>query len=212
MSSTAKPVPESKKQKKQPKIKVQEEKLEEITTEALAAAYDEIFEAEDDFEWLADYFYEGYNREDTLKRCLSRFKSLKIAAKISAVVNLRGPKVASGMVVEGINLSSIPKSSTGKKLLSLSSIGASYSDYVAHSLLVSDAPKRIKNHPLPACLQFPAAGSLSLSATYRPMHLDFCKQFSALIGGKFSEDIYKSMETNTYCNAKFKVSLKDYVL
>lgn len=173
-------------------------------------------EFEDSFDptnldWLEDFTYKGFDRKKVVEDAYSKVRNVTTLQKIGVVVNLRGPVAASNMIIDGFALKQLPKSAPGKQIATLNGLGASLIDYTAAILKIKGANKRIKDHPLPACLQFPAAGALPLNTELRKLHMDFSEKFSKLIRGEFNTDIYKAMVENAYCSVKCYDVLKEYL-
>jgi hypothetical protein len=154
------------------------------------------------------FSYQGFNREDTLKQLFSLIKDKKIVYELIVVGALRGPqagsriKLSNGMTP---NEMGIPASGQkGTKKLSMNKIVSATADIAAWFLKNMNVSKRIPNE-LPGWLQFPGAGSIRLPPNLRALHLEFSKRFSTLIGGAFNENIYATMESNSYLDPRLKL-------
>jgi hypothetical protein len=152
--------------------------------------------------------YKGFNRADVIKQLHSIAKDPVIAIQLIVVSALRGPqaganiKLSNGRTPKEMG---IPASGgQGSKILTLNKIQSATADLAAFYLKMMNVPKRMTSD-LPAWLQFPSAGSISLPREYRDLHLEFSMKFSALIGGVFQEQIYHQMERNSYLEPKLRL-------
>jgi hypothetical protein len=150
--------------------------------------------------------YKGFNRVDVLKQ-LTKFNS-KIVTELVVSVALSGPqrayrtKLSNGQTPAQMG---IPASGAqGTKVLTLNRIAAATADLAAYYLKQMNVPKRM-DVELPGWLQFPTAGSIKMPDHYRRAHLEFSKNFSQLIGGFHNEQIYFTMEANSYLDEKLKL-------
>lgn len=145
--------------------------------------------------------YQGFNREDTLLELFSLIKHKTDITKIVIACALRGPvKAAELKILDGKTLqqAGIPKSrKPGEAGLSCGRITSATADLAAYFLRRLNVPKRV-NCDCPAWLQFPSAASIQMPLNLRSQHINFSKQFSTIIGGKFDETIYSSQVANAY--------------
>jgi len=160
--------------------------------------------SKEDIELMYETFkYQGFDRNDMLKKLYITFPDKKIFSEVVVICALRGPKAAAETkLTNGRTISSygVPASG-GKKTrrLTCARITASTADLAAWFLKKMPTPKRI-NILCPAWLQFPAAGSIKLPDDLRAQHLEFSQKFSPIIGGEFNESIYMQMTANAYLN------------
>lgn len=150
--------------------------------------------------------YKGFNRVDVLKQ-LSKFTP-RIVTELVVAVALSGPqrayrtKLSNGQTPAQMG---IPASGgQGTKVLTLNKVAAATADLAAYYLKQMNVPKRM-DIDLPSWLQFPTAGSIKMPENYRRAHMEFSKQFSNLIGGFFNEQIYFTMEANSYLDENLKL-------
>jgi len=173
--------------------------VSDVTTEFI----NQLFEA---------FSYKGFNREDVLRQLhLIAGNNKRIAIELIVVTALRGPQAASniklsnGKTPKDMN---IPASGgRGTKKLTLNKIQAATADLAAYFLKQMKVPKRL-NLDLPGWLQFPSAGGIKLPMKYREQHRVFHKVFSEQIGGIFNEQIYMTMETNSYLDDKLNLFIE----
>lgn len=152
--------------------------------------------------------YHGFDRQKMLEKLFQKIKDKKIAIQLVILCALRGPMGASKVkMLNGLtpNEMNIPASGQIKtENLSCSRITSSTADLAAYYLKKLKVPKRI-NHPCPAWLQFPGAGSIKMPQEYREHHMDFSKKFSPKIKGSYNEDIYNQMVENAYLDPRLKL-------
>jgi hypothetical protein len=169
----------------------------------------ELYQDDIDESELNEYYqafkYQGFDRESILSELMRIVNgSKRTAIQLILLCALRGPKAASTMKL--MNGSSpaelnIPASGMkGTKRISCSRITAATADLAAFYLKKLNIPKKFHDDPLPAWLQFPAAGAILLSNELRQLHLNFTKRFSLVIGGEFNDSIYNQMVSNAYLN------------
>lgn len=78
----------------------------------------------------------------------------------------------------------------GPEDLTMGRLLACFPQFAAYYMMRLNCPKKIVGNDCPACLQFPAAASLPMSVVVRTQHIEFCKDFSDLIGSKFDPKFY----------------------
>lgn len=163
--------------------------------------------------------YVGFNRNEIIKELESKSASLQVVANLSVIGAVRGgnldkiktetlPTDTQNFIKRYVKRSARGK---GSKELSLLRITAAFPQLAAHVMEYSKVPKKIESSNLPAALQFPAAGSLPLKSEYRTQHLEFCKEFSALIKGEFQQSIYDSMLSNIIPKSECPNSIHKYL-
>jgi hypothetical protein len=144
--------------------------------------------------------------------------SIELSLKIGITGAIRGGNwnklkdthidfAAAGYVEE---LSPGKKDATVKTILRTTAVLA---PEIAH-ILEKDGSlkKRIKDSVVPACLQFPAAGSITMGPKARAAHIDYCKRFSALLpGGQFNQDIYNAMCKSTRDMAAISDEVRSFI-
>lgn len=152
-------------------------------------------------QWYESYQYQGFNRREILLSLMRIVPDKKEATQIIIICALRGPRrAAETKMISGRTVSSygIPASGAkGTKGISCQRIMAATADLAAHYLKILNVPKRLAID-CPAYLQFPSAGSITMSNELRTQHIEFSKKFSTVIGGLFSEQIYQTMMMNSY--------------
>jgi hypothetical protein len=158
--------------------------------------------------WVELYQYKGFNRLQVLRELRKRVKDVKVVQQIIIVCGLLGPQRASQVKIAGhgtIESMGIPasglKGSTG---VSCQRITAATADLCAFFLKQANVPKRL-SLPCPAWLQFPSAGSITMSDELRQMHIEFARRFSTVIGGIFNEQIYQQMINNSYLDQRLNL-------
>lgn len=159
--------------------------------------------------------YDGFDREVLKEALIESGASSTVVMTVAAMGAIRGtsywnldkdklnPKVRSW--IES-NCKGFRKSRKGKGKKSGSGLKSTdltilrvtsvVPDAAALFMFMVGAPKKIPDHPCPAYLQFPAAGSLPMSREIRMLHVSFCEQFSTLIGGTFNIQLYEAMMQN----------------
>jgi len=151
------------------------------------------------------FSYKGFNRNDVIKQLYVLVKDKRIAMELVIVGAIAGPQRGANMRLSNgktpIELGIPASGRQGKKDLTLNKITAATADLAAWFLKQMNAPKRM-NINLPGWLQFPSAGSITMSQEYRDQHMEFSKRFSVLIGGSFNEQIYMQMVANSYLDPK----------
>jgi hypothetical protein len=156
-------------------------------------------------EFMDNYMYKGFNRDNVLKQLHLAAGSVKIATELIIVSALRGPQAASRITLSNGKTSiqmGIPASGgKGSQALTLNKIQSATADLAAYYLKSMEVPKRVISD-LPAWLQFPSAGSIKLPEKYRVLHIEFSRKFSELIGGGFQEQIYEQMMANSYLDQR----------
>lgn len=149
--------------------------------------------------------YQGFNRGDYLKAAL-KVMTPSTMIKVAMIGAVRGSNFAK--VSETVGLPSDVKTLMDKGIIlnrkanrtsdvTLTRCTAALPQWSAYALLKAEVPGRISKSSLPACLQFPAAGSLPMARDVRIAHIEFSAQFSKLINGAFKTTIYKAMYNDT---------------
>jgi hypothetical protein len=161
-------------------------------------------------EYYQAFKYQGFDRESILIELMRTVNgSKKIAIQLILLCALRGPKAASTVkLLNGLSPAelNIPASGMkGTKRISCSRITAATADLAAFYLKKLNVPKKFHDDPLPAWLQFPAAGTIQLGNDLRQLHLNFSKRFSQVIGGEFNDSIYNQMVSNAYLNEQLNL-------
>ena len=151
--------------------------------------------------WSESYSYKGFDRKKVILDLMRKVPDVKVVHQIIMVCGLLGPKRASQTkLLNGRVISSygIPASNMkGTENVSCQRITAATADLCAYILKKINAPKRL-NIDLPAWLQFPSAGSITMPDSVRTQHIEFSKRFSVIIKGSFNEQIYEQMVVNSY--------------
>lgn len=156
-------------------------------------------------EFMDNYMYKGFNRDNVLKQLHLAAGSVKIATELILVSALRGPQAASRITLSNgktpIQMGIPASGGKGSQALTLNKIQSATADLAAFYLKSMEVPKRVISD-LPAWLQFPSAGSIKLPEKYRVLHIEFSRKFSELIGGGFQEQIYEQMMANSYLDQR----------
>lgn len=161
--------------------------------------------------------YKGFDRKEMLKRMseIPEFRDKRVITEVIIICALNGPQRAAQTIIPKLQktLSQIGIPASGgksTKKLTCARITASTADLAAFFLKKLDVPKRI-NVECPGWLQFPAAGSISLSDELRKQHKEFLIKFSSRLINKqtgtslpFSEQIYENMVQNSYCDPRIR--------
>jgi len=183
-----------------------EKKLEEW----LAQMYDTNDISEDIIKGLWEMFsYKGFNRTDVMKQLHVMFGNNKrLFVDLVVVTALRGPQAASRIQLSNgktpIEIGIPASGGKGSKKLTLNKIQAATADLAAYFLKRMKVPKRV-NVDCPAWLQFPSAAAVTMPRALRDQHIEFHKRFSVLIGGIFNEQIYTTIESNSYLDPKLNL-------
>jgi hypothetical protein len=156
-------------------------------------------------EFMDNYMYKGFNRDNVLKQLHLAAGSVKIATELILVSALRGPQAASRITLSNgktpIQMGIPASGGKGSQALTLNKIQSATADLAAFYLKSMEVPKRVISD-LPSWLQFPSAGSIKLPEKYRNLHIEFSRKFSELIGGGFQEQIYEQMVANSYLDQR----------
>jgi len=149
--------------------------------------------------------YQGFNRSDFLKAAL-KVMSASTMIKVAMLGAVRGsnfkkiaesatlPPDVKGLMDNGVILDKKAKKTSD---VTITRCTAALPQWSSYALLKAQVPPRISKSTLPACLQFPAAGSLPMSKEVRVQHIKFSSMFSKLINGSFKATIYKAMYNDT---------------
>lgn len=149
--------------------------------------------------------YQGFNRGDYLKAAL-KVMSPSTMIKVAMIGAVRGsnfkkisssPNIPADVKMLMDNGVIINAKATKTSDVTITRCTAALPQWSSYSLLKAGVPARLSKSDLPACLQFPAAGSLPMSRKVRIAHIEFSAQFSRLIGGVFKTTIYKAMYNDT---------------
>jgi len=149
--------------------------------------------------------YQGFNRSDYLKAAL-KVMSPSTMIKVAMLGAVRGSnfkKIAESTTLPQDvkvlmdNGTILDKKAKKTSDVTITRCTAALPQWSAFALLKASVPARISKSTLPACLQFPAAGSLPMSKDVRVMHIKFSSMFSKLINGAFKATIYKAMYNDT---------------
>jgi hypothetical protein len=182
----------------------------EVKNDELAAWLNSLYQVddlkdEDLLLWVNMFQYQGFNRKDVLKQLAVQVNDRAIVMQLILVAALRGPQAGSQIKLTNGKTSlqmGIPASGQkGSKALSMNKIVSATADLAAFLLKKINPPKRMMMD-LPSWLQFPSAGSIRMPANLRTQHIEFSKRFSTLIGGSFNEQIYSTMEANSYLDER----------
>jgi hypothetical protein len=153
--------------------------------------------------------YQGFDRSEVLKDLMKVGLPKNMVAEVILVCALRGPKAASNTPLsdsktlssKGIKASG----AKGGKGLTCARITSATADIAAYLLKRVNVPKRVMSSECPSWLQFPAAGSIRLPENLRPLHKEFSRVFSKMIGGEFNEQIYQAMVDNSYLDERLRL-------
>jgi hypothetical protein len=160
--------------------------------------------------WYDAFRYKGFDREEVLKQLKNITRNnTQIATQVIILCALRGPRAASiTKLVNGVTPAEMGIPASGQQgtlKISCQRITAATADLAAFYLKKLNVAKRLVSHPLPAWLQFPSAGAITLPEELRRQHIDFHQKFSPLIGGVFREDIYSQMVANAYLDRNLRL-------
>jgi len=180
------------------------------TSEWLKAFYSNVILTKEELEEMYDEIkFIGFDRLAIIAQLEEKIQDQKLAIEAVMVCSLRGPQAAQNIKLrngKSLKQMGIPASGVqGTEAISCQRISAATADMAAFYFKKLDVPKRIPSHPLPAYLQFPAAGSIKMPQHLREMHIDFSRKFSELIGGVFNESIYSTMVANAYLDDSFSL-------
>ena len=150
--------------------------------------------------------YKGFDREKLLAKLSEKIKDKRVFVQLVLACAVNGPRRASSLkLMNNMTPSEMSISASGQKQtenISCARVTAITADLAAFWMKKLNVPKRIVSSDCPAWLQFPAAGSIKMPSHIRASHIQFSKDFSAKIGGKFNEDIYNQMVENAYLDDK----------
>lgn len=183
-----------------------EKKIEEW----LAQMYDTTDVSEDTVKMLWEMFsYKGFTRIDVMRQIHAIVgNNRRLFVDLVVVTALRGPQAASRLPLSNGKTPTeigIPASGgKGSKKLTLNKIQAATADLAAYFLKRMKVPKRIAVD-CPSWLQFPSAAAITMPRHLRDQHMEFHKRFSMLIGGVFNEQIYTTIESNSYLDPKLNL-------
>ena len=154
------------------------------------------------------FAYKGFDRNDVLKQLAVLVKEKSLVIQLIIAGALRGPQQGSRLKLSNgktaLELGIPASGQKGNKTLTMNKIVAATADLAAYFLKKMNVPKRMMSD-LPAWLQFPSAGGISMPENYRRLHMEFSKRFSELIGGSFNEQIYMTMAANSYVDRNLKL-------
>jgi hypothetical protein len=147
--------------------------------------------------------YKGFDRQLMMKELMTKSGGdIDVARQLILLCALRGPRASSIIELKNgktpIQMGIPASGMKGSSKLSCARITASTADLAASFLKQLNVPKRIHDSPLPAWLQFPSAGSITLPDNLRQQHIEFSRRFSTVIKGEFNESIYNTMAANSY--------------
>jgi len=152
--------------------------------------------------------YKGFNRSEVLKQLFLKSPDKNITMQLILLVALQGPqRAAKTKLTTGrtpLEMGIPASGQKGTQNLSCARISAATADLAAFFLRRLNVPKRVE-HALPGWLQFPTAGSIKLPPEIRDQHKDFSIRFSKLIGGEFNEQIYNTMQLNSYSDPRLRL-------
>jgi hypothetical protein len=147
------------------------------------------------------FSYQGFNRNEVLKQLSIKVNDKNLVLQLIVAGALRGPQQGSRLKLtngkSALEMGIPASGQKGTKTLTMNKIISATSDLAAWILKKMKVPQRLVSD-LPGWLQFPSAGSIKLPDKYRTQHIEFSKTFSKLIGGEFNEQIYNTMQLNSY--------------
>lgn len=147
--------------------------------------------------------YKGFNREEVLLQLRKAVPDPKDAMALVLVCSLQGPQRASKTKLPNgkspLEMGIPASGGQGKLVLTCNKITAATADLAAYYMKRLNVPKRL-DIELPGWLQFPSAGSITMSDALKRQHIEFSRRFSIIIGGEFQEQIYMQMQANSYLN------------
>lgn len=159
-------------------------------------------------DWYEAMRYKGFDKAEVLKELQKKVQDTKATQQIILLCGIQGPQRASiSKLPNGRTPASygIPASGLkGSKGVSCQRITAATADLCAYFMKKLNVPKRL-NLRCPGWLQFPSAGSITMSEELRALHIEFAQRFSTVIGGVFNEQIYQQMAMNSYINPKLRL-------
>lgn len=140
--------------------------------------------------------YKGFDRNKVLAQINNHFSQARDDGWcLILAVALRGPVKAVSLRLPSGKTAleyGVGSSERGSDSLTASRMLSAAPDIAALMLHKLNVPPRL-DHPLPAYLQFPAAGALRLPRQLRDQHWDWSVKFSDLIGGSFNEQLYMNL-------------------
>jgi hypothetical protein len=155
------------------------------------------------------FSYKGFDREEVMKQIhalVNNDKRLFIELVVSTA--MRGPQAASRIKLSVGRTPAelgIPASGgKGTKSLTLNKIQAATADLAAYFLKRMNIPRRL-NVECPGWLQFPSAAAIRMPTKLREQHIEFHKKFSEIIGGVFNQQIYSTIEMNSYLDPNLRL-------
>jgi len=148
--------------------------------------------------------YQGFNRDEFIRNALTKI-SPSLMIRLALLGSIRGAnfekivKSASSMdadIIEANQRNLVVRRARKSEDITILRCSAAIPQWTAYYMGISGVSKKFGNLALPASLQFPAAGSMPMSAQVRAMHVEFSVHFSRVIGGDFNENIYMAMVNN----------------
>jgi len=166
--------------------------------------------------FLTEIAYQGFNRNVFIKAALTKMTPHELLqfAILGAVRGTNFEKIVMNTPSIPISMKNAYKANFTKKAnksddITISRCSASIPQWVAYFMIGIE--KRFADLDCPSCLQFPAAGALPMSREIRIAHINFSMRFSAVIGGKFDDNIYKAMMQNVLPMSEVPEELKAYL-
>lgn len=159
--------------------------------------------------------YQGFNREEYIKSSLAKITvhQLLRLALIGAIRGanmekiIKGSKQMDADLVQIVKDNIVVRSARRSDDITILRCTAAIPQWVAYFMGQSAVVKKFQL-ACPACLQFPAAGSLPMSPRIRSLHVQFAIHFSRVIGGDFNENIYMAMFNNQISLSEISDELK----
>jgi len=148
--------------------------------------------------------YQGFNRDEFISnslRVITVHQMLRFAL-MGAIRGANFPKITqSSSAIERdlkdlVDRNVIVRSARRANDITILRCTAAIPQWAAHFMGQTGIVKKLPGSACPACLQFPAAASLPMSASVRALHIQFSIHFSRVIGGVFNENIYLAMFNN----------------
>jgi hypothetical protein len=151
--------------------------------------------------------YHGFDREEFASMLKQAGIDYKTALEIGVMAVMRGGKYTmDAKLRDGRKVISLGIKKAGKEGLTIFRIVATIPDVISYALLLGKIPKKI-SCSCPAQYQFPAAACFPMEDEVRKQHIEFCKLFSAQIGGEFNAQLYETVAKNT-----LRTSFTDYLI
>jgi hypothetical protein len=148
--------------------------------------------------FIGDMSFSGFDKS-RIARLAAKQLGPRLLLKLLVLAAMRGTNLKKILeksmnpdpkIKEAFEKKKVLSGGKGKDDVTMGRILSCFPEVAAYKLMEYKLPAKIVTSTCPACIQFPAAAALPMSATVRAQHIKFCKDFSRLIKSKFEETYY----------------------